>query len=314
MSQSGRDQGQYRIHAVAEMTGVPAATLRAWERRYGIPSPERTTSAYRLYSDDDVELVRRLRDLCARGLAPAEAARMLKAPAERPQSPPPADPAEGEAFSAAIRRIELAAEAFDAQAVEAEVRNALFLGSAATVFDRVIAPAQVRIGDRWHQGTMSVGQEHLVSEVLVSTARDLLRLLQPDGSGRTALLACFGHEEHVLPLLGAAFRFTSWGFRVVNLGARTPPWALKDAVVGVRPDVVALSCTVPPAPEEAEAVVLAYAEACGDVPWVVGGRAADELGPLVTRAGGLVASADDPAAVRRHLQVAMASRGMAAEE
>ena len=37
--------GRYRIHAVAEATGVPAATLRAWERRYGIPAPVRTTSA-----------------------------------------------------------------------------------------------------------------------------------------------------------------------------------------------------------------------------------------------------------------------------
>ena len=42
-------RGPYRIHVVAEMTGIPAATLRAWERRYGIPSPERTASGYRLY-------------------------------------------------------------------------------------------------------------------------------------------------------------------------------------------------------------------------------------------------------------------------
>ncbi|WP_434422398.1 MerR family transcriptional regulator [Nannocystis pusilla] len=46
--------GRYRIQSVAEMTGVSAATLRAWERRYGLPAPRRSSSAYRLYSDRDV--------------------------------------------------------------------------------------------------------------------------------------------------------------------------------------------------------------------------------------------------------------------
>ena len=48
---------RYRIRAVAELTGVSTATLRAWERRYGVPTPSRTASAYRLYGDEDVALV-----------------------------------------------------------------------------------------------------------------------------------------------------------------------------------------------------------------------------------------------------------------
>ena len=56
-------RGKYRIHTVAEMTGVPAATLRAWERRYGVPVPARTSSAYRVYSDADIALIRRVVEL-----------------------------------------------------------------------------------------------------------------------------------------------------------------------------------------------------------------------------------------------------------
>src|SRR5687768_18576031 len=55
------------------MTGVPAATLRAWEQRYGFPAPERTASSYRVYSPDDVDLIARVRALCDGGMAPAEA-------------------------------------------------------------------------------------------------------------------------------------------------------------------------------------------------------------------------------------------------
>ena len=76
------ESGKYRIQAVADMTGVAAATLRAWERRYGLPTPQRTKSSYRVYSDEDVALIRRLRALCDGGMAPADAARTLKEAAE----------------------------------------------------------------------------------------------------------------------------------------------------------------------------------------------------------------------------------------
>src|SRR5512142_2436881 len=73
----GSGAGPFRIQAAAELSGVPAATLRAWERRYGVPVPRRTASAYRLYNADDVELVRRMRLLVEDGVSPAEAARVV---------------------------------------------------------------------------------------------------------------------------------------------------------------------------------------------------------------------------------------------
>ena len=48
------------IKDVAEATGVAAGTIRMWEQRYGFPEPERTPAGYRLYSDDDVETLRRV--------------------------------------------------------------------------------------------------------------------------------------------------------------------------------------------------------------------------------------------------------------
>ena len=45
------------IGELARRTGVPAGTLRSWERRYGVPHPARAVSGHRRYSDADVELV-----------------------------------------------------------------------------------------------------------------------------------------------------------------------------------------------------------------------------------------------------------------
>lgn len=71
------DRPRYRINVVSEQTGVPEATLRAWERRYQVPKPERTPSGYRIYSRDDVAQVQQIRALCEQGMSPAEAAKQV---------------------------------------------------------------------------------------------------------------------------------------------------------------------------------------------------------------------------------------------
>jgi acyl-CoA hydrolase len=89
--------GRFRINRVAETTGIPEATLRAWERRYHVPKPSRTASGYRLYSQDDVAQVRKMRELCEAGISPSDAAKEIllahdepkparEAPAARPRA------------------------------------------------------------------------------------------------------------------------------------------------------------------------------------------------------------------------------------
>ncbi|HEX6239704.1 MAG TPA: MerR family transcriptional regulator [Polyangiales bacterium] len=83
--------GRFRINRVAESTGIPEATLRAWERRYHVPKPSRTPSGYRLYSPDDVAQVRKMRELCEAGVSPADAAKEIL----EERKPKAADPAGG---------------------------------------------------------------------------------------------------------------------------------------------------------------------------------------------------------------------------
>ena len=67
----------YSIGAVARMVDVPAATLRTWEERYGLPLPERSPGGHRLYSRDQVEQLRFVKAKLGEGMAPADAHRLL---------------------------------------------------------------------------------------------------------------------------------------------------------------------------------------------------------------------------------------------
>lgn len=280
--------GRYRIQSVAEMTGVSAATLRAWERRYGIPAPQRTASAYRLYTDRDVELIRRMRELCDTGIAPAQAAQMVQVARSTRDE---AVRIEANAAELAVQKILLAVERFDPELIEAAVRHALFLGSVTTLFDRVFAPALAEIGERWHAGELSVAQEHLATEIVNAALIEAVRLVRPSEPDKTVLLACFEREDHVLPVHGLALRLAGWNMRAVVLGARTPALAIRHAVAEVRPDLVGLSTSMPPGPD-AQALVEAYAAACGRTPWMVGGQGAAEIRGLVEVCGGVVAPSD----------------------
>ena len=59
----------YNLKAVVRETGLKPDTLRAWERRYGVPTPERTDSGHRLYSQHDIDTLKWLLDRQSEGMS-----------------------------------------------------------------------------------------------------------------------------------------------------------------------------------------------------------------------------------------------------
>lgn len=75
------------IKDVAEQTGLAAGTIRMWEQRYGFPEPDRTSSGYRRYSDEDIAVLVRAVGLREQGLSVPAAlarARAPDSPTDRP--------------------------------------------------------------------------------------------------------------------------------------------------------------------------------------------------------------------------------------
>jgi MerR family transcriptional regulator, light-induced transcriptional regulator len=72
------DQPTYNVKAVCMRTGITAATLRAWERRYGVPSPNRSSQGYRLYSERDIATLYWLIQQTTSGVSIGHAAQQLQ--------------------------------------------------------------------------------------------------------------------------------------------------------------------------------------------------------------------------------------------
>lgn len=78
VSETPQQTAYYPIRIVSSETGVNAITLRAWERRYGLLTPKRTATGHRLYTEQDIQLIRRIVTLLNRGIPISQAQAMVR--------------------------------------------------------------------------------------------------------------------------------------------------------------------------------------------------------------------------------------------
>ena len=274
----------FPIGVVAEQTGVPAPTLRAWERRYGVPVPQRTASGRRVYTPADIQQVVRLKRLSESGVPPSVGALSLGLAV-----PTQADETDHGAHTEAVSSILGAIDQYDPSLLEAELRRVMHLTSPLSFFRGVMVPVMSCLSQRWpNDSNLTIAQEHLTTEIFRLVAQDLHRLSRPAQPAYTCIVACSTDEVHVLPLYAIAFWLAARNVRSIVLGARTPPTAVAEAVKALRPDFVALSATVVPTKNVVDGMLSDYHSACAGVPWVIGGLATGQMGSAIRAAGGQI--------------------------
>ena len=227
--------GYLPIGPFSRRVGVSADLLRAWERRYGIPRPLRTTNGRRLYNRDDAALVAAMRRGLARGLPAAEAARVA---ASAPPAPPSPD-GDGELRGLRTRLRDALTDFDDAQAQEALDR--LFGGyTLDAALSQVILPYMRELGERWASDEIGVGHEHFASNLIHGRLLSYARKWD-EGQGPLAVLACPSGELHTIGLLCFGLALRARGWRITYLGADTPVPSLLEVTDSLRPARVVLA-------------------------------------------------------------------------
>jgi DNA-binding transcriptional MerR regulator/methylmalonyl-CoA mutase cobalamin-binding subunit len=269
----------YRIHVAAEKAGVSTQLLRAWERRYGLLAPSRTDSGYRVYSDDDVSILRGAKVLIDEGRSIAEVARLpheqlRRAAGRRPivQVELPAGSWQETALAAVAR--------FDGATVERSILAATGMGAlpSTDICDRVLMPLLVAIGDRWEKGVLDVAAEHFGSAIIRRHLHGLVESEAHRNLGAPAVVcACPEKDLHEGGLLAFAVHAAALGWAIVYLGPNTPTTDIIATADRTGASGVAMSLTAPlPATERRKLVESLSAwkrKGDGRRVWI-GGRAA----------------------------------------
>jgi DNA-binding transcriptional MerR regulator/methylmalonyl-CoA mutase cobalamin-binding subunit len=253
-----RDVAVYNIKAVARLTGVAADTLRRWESRYNILSPQRSTGGYRMYSQRDVDTIRWLKARVEEGLTISRACDLLRtrqdtgladgggAPGAVGAAPMVATQPTG------VRALPVLAdemltwlEAMDETHAGQVMTEALSLYTVEQVVEDLVYPLLVEVGERWMRGDWSVAQEHFASAFMRGRLANLLHASPHNAGGRLALVACAPEELHEIGALVIALYLRRNGYRVIYLGQNVPLDSLVSMVRTLRPAVLCCSAARP---------------------------------------------------------------------
>jgi methanogenic corrinoid protein MtbC1 len=224
------------IGALSRATGVPADTLRTWERRYGFPAPERTDTGHRRYSLRTLERLRLVTRALELGHRPStvlvadegtlqEWLALGEAPKQAPQ------PASTPGVDDRVARWMEHTERYEGRALERELRVAASDLGGLAFMEQAIGPFLREIGKRWAHGALGVRHEHFATERVREFLVGQWRPLSDTATGPILVCATPAGELHVLGLHMAAFALALHNARIVFLGASVPAREIADAVI-----------------------------------------------------------------------------------
>ena len=246
----------YNIGVVTRITGLPSATLHAWERRYGFPETARTAGGHRLYSEKDIARLRWVKSQVDSGLTASRAVIAVRAleadgglflPIESDARSRSLLEQPGEAFEHGSSAFPSLRESLlDALIHHNLVRADQLMGEMLAFYSPeeltmdVIGPAQNSIGEAWEQGHITVATEHLASNYL----RHRLLMWMVTGPttrpGNPIVLACAPGEWHEGSLLMLGVLLRRQGWPVAYLGQNLPFRDLADFSNDIHPVAIVL--------------------------------------------------------------------------
>lgn len=212
--------GQYSIKDLEKLARVKAHTIRIWEKRYNLFSPERTDTNIRYYSDDDLKKILNVSLLNAHGLKISKIAQLNEAQINEKVL-------ELEALEGTANQVEsliLAMTNLDEDRFEKVISNCILRLGFEDTMVQVILPFLKQVGILWQTNRVRPGQEHFISNLirqkLIVAIDNHAADLKDDH--KTFMLFLPEGELHEMGLLFASYLIRKHGHKVIYLGQSVP--------------------------------------------------------------------------------------------
>jgi len=228
---------RFKLNDLESLTGIKSDTIRMWERRYGILSPNRTPTNRRWYDDDDLRKLINISVIYHNGIKISRIAAMNdKEILERASSFSEVSKSQEDIFGTLM----LAMNSLDENAVnEVIIRSVIKRGFEKT-FTEVLFPFLHKVGIMWHTGAIDITTEHFITSLfrqrLISAADSLPPTV--NGQGKRVLMFLPEGEFHELALLFYFYMIKKRGHSVLYLGQSTPFDSMISACAKWSPDIL----------------------------------------------------------------------------
>ena len=266
----------HRIHRVAKLTGLSKDVIRVWERRFEILKPTRGANRYRNYSDEDVALLRFLKEQLDAGGSIGELAKLGREELlGRARASAPRASFVDNTFSRLLRELLSTLNPFDRVIFEKRLNGAVAVVPFEEALHGILLPLQEQVGQLWHENHIDVAIEHYVTKHIQQKIFSAMNQLPVAEFGAKVVVACPPGEEHDIAAMTVAYRCRVRGCRVYYLGANVPVVSLANLCGKVEPDLTIMSFPLALSDDKATELVQALADEVSPVSnLAVGGHGA----------------------------------------
>jgi len=234
----------YRIKQIAKMTGLSKEVLRVWEKRYQLVSPLRGPNRYRLYTEEDLNILKYLVKEIELGQSIGELATLGKDEILARISSEKTGTSEKENHTKdpLIEDLENSLIPLDQHTFEEKFKNMSALMPFEEFFNRVMIPLQIRVGELWSEEKVSIAVEHYVTTQVRQKLFAVMSMLGIQ-KGLKVVIACPPWDLHEIGAQTVAYHCSTLGCQSILLGANLPVESLIHFCTREKPDLVILSFT-----------------------------------------------------------------------
>ena len=232
------DEELLTVAAVARRLGVAPATLRTWDRRYGLGPSSHEAGEHRRYCPSDLAKLTLMRRLITTGVAPSDAAEKAKAHKGAISIEKLVD--SFEVREELVDSLHRASKSLDKLFVETALRQDISSHGVIASWTEVIVPLLFLVGDEWEADGSGIEVEHMLTEIIKRILREGVAEIKQPINAQPVLLAAVGEEMHSLALHALAAALAEKRIETFFLGARTPLEAISGMVKRSAPPAVFL--------------------------------------------------------------------------
>jgi DNA-binding transcriptional MerR regulator len=226
----------YSIADLEKLSGIISHTIRIWEKRYNIVSPERTDTNIRAYNDDQLKKILNISFLINNGLKISKIASLSL---DELSSKVLSLTSSTDSFEAQINDFVICSLQFDEPLFENTYNGLRKNHTLSYIYENIFIPTLRRIGALWSSGELFPAQEHFLSNLIkqkfyhaIEDADSKIKM------GKKAYLFLPPWEDHDFALLYSNMVLKENGFDVVNVGKTISFDSILQCIEKIKPDIL----------------------------------------------------------------------------
>ncbi len=237
----------YNIKAISRLAGLLPVTLRAWERRYGLPQPQRGDQGYRYYSEHDLRTLLWIKKQMESGMSISRAIEGLvrlrglgKDPVMNEIEESREQPISIQAINEQLYKALLG---FDEQSSAEVMRRAFGIYLVDQVLIEIIKPTLIKLGDAWHSGEIPIATEHFATQFFMQHLMSMISASAPPSHSGRIVAACAPGEMHQIGILILVAMLRWRGWDVIFLGPDMKLDRMAEALMPIQPRIILFTAT-----------------------------------------------------------------------